>query len=259
MRAIFGLAISLGVALSFPVGGATHDDGFYDQPVWFDWNKLTLAAEIIPPEHGQLFNNNFLLNNLDPAELNPCTSSYTRAMRDVVADWKLAIQTWGSAHLKNDLQINAHILGCDAGAPFTSPEIVVATYEASGPVLGASVSGDPCLVTMSRLGTVGLSGNVTGRSFNYEDMYSVIAHEFGHCLGQGHTGDLDGGAAGDPGHPNEDVMEGSYGHPIGSAQSHKHCPSNLNVKVMEEVFDGQGGDGGDIVSIAVSQYAKLCP
>lgn len=259
MRAAILLTLAALLASLAPGGFATHADGSYDQPVWFDWGQTNLRAEIIPPEHGQLFNNNLVLNNLDPAEANPCTSSYTRAMRDVVADWKLAVQTWGSTNLKNNLQISAHVLGCDPGAPFTSPEILVATYETSGPVLGVSMSGDPCMVLMSRLGTIQLSGQVTGRSFNYEDMYSVIAHEFGHCLGQGHTGDLDGGVAGDPGHPDEDTMEGSYGHPIGSVQSHKHCPSNLNVKVMEEVFDGQGGDAGRIVSMAVSQYAKLCP
>jgi len=249
---------SIAIAAGAPVLQATHEvDGTYDQPVWFDWSQLTLRAEVIPPEHGQLYNNNFVLNNLDPAELNPCTSSYTKAIRDVVADWKTAIQTWGAARTKT-LQINYHVAGCDPGSPYANPDIVVATYETSGPVLGVSMSGDPCYVLMSRFGTVQLSGQVTGRSFNYENMYSVIAHEFGHCLGQGHTGDLDGGTVGDPGHPADDVMEGSYGYAVGGATSKKLCPSNLNVKVIDEAFDGQGGDDGLIVSIPVSQYAQMC-
>ncbi len=243
---------------ALPTIEATHEvDGTYDQPVWFDWGQKTLRAEVIPSPHGQIFNNNLVLNNLSPAEANPCTSSYTQATRDAISDWKTAIQTWGSANLKT-VVINYHILGCDPGSPFTNPEIVVAMYPTSGPVLGVSMSGDPCMVLMSTIGTVQLSGQITGRSFNYENMYSVITHEFGHCLGQGHTGDLNGGTAGDPGHPADDVMEGSYGYGIGTAGSKKLCASNLNVKVMEEVFDGSGGDDGRIVSIATGSYAQLC-
>jgi hypothetical protein len=73
--------------------------------------------------------------------------------------------------------------------------------------------------------------------------YNIVAHEFGHCLGIGHVGkEPDGwGAQPEDHHPHGDVM--SYFWP----ESGLACPSTLNLRALERVFEYVDGRGGRIV------------
>lgn len=244
---VSGILIAI-ASLLVPTSVANHADGTYEIPVWFEWDRSDLQVLIVPPEHGQLFNSNGVLNNLDPNEANPCTTSLLAAIRDSIQGWRDAVTEFGAAWLQADLVITDHVLGCDSPTQVpTSPDIVVYTDETKGPILGFAVSTDPCIVNNSKFSTGSL------RSFNYADMFNVMGQEFGHCLGLQHTGDPDGGAIGDPGHPAHDVMEGRYEHSVGAAGTHRHCVSNLNVKGLEAVFDGNA-DPNEIVEMAVADY-----
>lgn len=71
-------------------------------------------------------------------------------------------------------------------------------------------------------------------------LYSVTSHEFGHCLGLDHVYNH-----GVEYSPAKDIM-GNGVIPGGG----KACPSNLNIMVLERVFNGQGGT----VSISSGSY-----
>jgi hypothetical protein len=65
-------------------------------------------------------------------------------------------------------------------------------------------------------------------SFTYADMYNVVGHEFGHCLGLFHA---------DEGH---DLMAGTYPHQVGHTTA-LHCPSNVDVKALTYAFGAAMG------------------
>lgn len=235
------------LGLNVPSVPASHADGDYDGPVWFEWNRLQLEVLVFPAESGQVRNSNGILGGPDPAEANPCTNSYTRALRDAIDNWKFAVSVAAAAWLKNGFQLTPHVVGCDPPTAFPArPDIVVITDQTKGPVLGVAVKNDPCVINNSRIST-----NL--QSFTYADMFNVMGHEFAHCLGLGHTGDLDGGTVGDASHPSHDIVEGIYEHSVGSQGVHLHCVSNLNVRVLEAVFDGNTNPS-QIVEMPVAQY-----
>lgn len=243
------VASILSVPAFLPGAPATHGDGFYDGPVWFDWDHTDIDVVIIPPEHGQWFNDEGIHGGPSVDEANPCASSYLRAILDAIQGWQDAIDEFGASWLKSSLDISVHVVGCDAPqTPTLDPEIIIYTDLTKGPVLGfALINGfhEACISQTSKFGVVPLS-------FTEADLFNTMSHEFGHCLGANHTGDLDGGSVGDPGHPDHDVMEGRYEHDIGAAGNHRHCVSNLNVKVIEAAFNGVPGPS--LVTIAVGDY-----
>lgn len=228
----------MSLAFFLPPALGSHADGFYDMPVILEWEDGQFTAVIIPPEHGQVINNNGVLGGLDADELGACTTQYLAALLASIQGWRDAVAQFGSASLAADFSVDTWVAGCDplSEKPDTV-DIWIGTYEASGPILGFAMVDEPCVLMDSRFSTKWLA------SFNYEDMYNVMSHEFGHCLGLGHTGDLNGGAAGDPSHPTHDTMEGIYGRPVGAAGTPLHCASNLNVMGLEAALDGDD-DGG---------------
>lgn len=251
----FGLKTVLALAaLAAPLGVATHDDGDYEIPLFFEWgdDHLELETILVPPGHGQITNNDGLFGGDLESDWDACTGTYTQAMLDSIENWRVAIAAFGSSFLAGNLTIVTWTLGCDPNEDMpASPEIVVYTDESKGPVLGFAATNMPdtphCIVNNGKFHT-----NL--KSWNYEDMFNVMGQEFGHCLGLGHTGDVSGAPAGAASHPGHDTMEGRYEHSIGAAGTHRHCVSNLNVLALESVFDSVS-DPGEIIEMLVGDYA----
>lgn len=241
-------AIALLTAL-VPAGSASHADGDYEIPLLFEWHTSDLDILIVPPEHGQLRNNEDILDTLDPNEAHPCTMAWTRAIRDGIQNWKVAIEIFGAPWVQEELAITVHVVACDDPQTFPEqPEILVATGGTLGPALGLAVPGDPCIALGSRL------DYKSGRNPNYADMFNVMSHEVGHCFGLGHTGFPDAGTVGGGAHPAHDTMEGGYEHWFGTAGTHRHCVSNLDVRGLEAVFD-DSVNRTEIVRMPVAEYA----
>lgn len=213
------LALFIALALAAPLGIASHNDGVYDIPVWFEHSRRTLDVLIIPADHGPIYNGDGVLGGEDPlAEANPLTNAYTRAMIDSVANWDVAIDAYAPAWLKDRLVINVDVLGEGTSALPTQYEIVIASDENKLVILGIAMSGSPCIVLNSKFFVT---------SFTYEDMFNINAQEYGHCLGLDHVTDS---------HPTLDPMNGAYPHNPGSSGNPLHCVSNLDVKGLEGVF-----------------------
>lgn len=220
---------------------ATHGDGTYEQPVWFEWSTATLDVLVIPPHHGQLINGNGLLGGFGIFELTPCTNSYLDAIKDGIGAWDRAVEKFGPDWLHDGLTLNVFVAGCGPHPTTTAFEIVIHTSETKGPILGVAVSTRPCIIDNSKFFVT---------SFTENDMFSISAHEFGHCLGLQHVADN---------HPHADLMDGVYAFSPGSSGNPRLCMSNLNVAGLAEVFAdtlGKGGGGGT-ASVAVSDYVKM--
>lgn len=243
IRFTFVLLTALALAAP-PLALASHGDGSYDLPVWFQHSRRTLDVLIVPAEHGPIYNGDGVLGGNDPvAEANPLTNSYTRAMINSVDNWQLAIDTYAPAWLKDRLVINVQVLGDGTPLLPTQYEIVIASDENKANILGIAFSGNPCLVLNSKFFVT---------SFTYEDMWSINAQEYGHCLGLDHvTGN----------HPTLDAMNGAYPHNPGAAGNPLHCISNLDVKALEGVFANTMGQPstlwGATGSVAVSAYETV--
>lgn len=218
-----GALVVAGLLLTFawPAGGAGAPDATLRQPIWFQWRTASLDVLILPPGHGQVFNDHGVLNGLDPQELHPTANSYLRAVEDSVRDWNAAIGAFGAAWLKAGLTVNVYVVGRDAvpAAALLDPEIVVLADEHKGFILGMAALTpfvQACVVDNSKFFLF---------SFTYADMYNVNGQEYGHCLGLAHVAE-----------PTHDVMHGTYRHFPGEAGTPLHCMSNLNVKGLEVVF-----------------------
>jgi len=245
-------ALVLGVTAA-PALADHEEDGLYEIPTQDFWSKSKLSVLIIPPEHGQLYNQYGPLGGIDPREVTPFENSYLRAIEDSIAEWENGIQKFGSEQLRNKLRFKTYVLGRDEVPQdvMLSPDILLVTDENKGPVLGFALYSTPCVVNNSRMFT---------RSFTYADMYNVNAQEFGHCLGLGHVGSQ-GGA--DPTsaqkHPEHDVMNGFYADPVGAVGNHLHCVSNLDVKALEWSFKVMSGSGEDhVIYMPARKYTTTC-
>lgn len=232
-----------------PLADASHGDGTYDIPNWFEWDQAILDVHIYPPSHGQIANGNGVLGGGSVAdiveEVQPCQNSYMDAMRDSVQDWQDGIDQYGPSWLRNGLQIRVWEPGCQTDIPLPSllnPEIVILTDENKGVILGVAVSTSPCLVINSKFFIT---------SFTYEDMYNINSQEYGHCLGLNHV---------EQSHPKFDPMNGLYPQSPGSSNTFKQCVSNLDIDGLEGVFARTLGQPsslwGEDGEISVSQYQQ---
>ncbi|HVF52038.1 MAG TPA: hypothetical protein VNC78_00345 [Actinomycetota bacterium] len=232
-RALSLLALSvLAAALVAPATARAQGSDF-QIPVWFYWEESTLDTIVIPPEHGQIYNADGILNGGDAGELT-LNNSYLDAIESSIAGWETAIQQFGSPALRDKVEINVYVLGQDSipSSVMFDPEIVVFTDQSKASVLGIAFSTRPCLVNNSKM---------LVSSFSYEDMWNTNGQEFGHCLGLSHVVNEQ---------PELDVMNGLYPHNIGAKDNPLHCMSNLDVRALEHVFLG----GPEVVSIPASEY-----
>lgn len=232
----------------FPIA-AKANTGDYVQPVWFSWSKTVLDVVIVPPEHGQVVNDSGLLGGNGADELNPYTSSYMQAIEKGVKDWDTAVEQFGSASLKSKLVTNIYVLGRDEipAQVLSDVEILITTDQTKTVVLGFALTGSfiafDCLVDNSKFYLT---------SFSYADMYNVNGQEYGHCLGLNHVGVENAPQDNTIKH---DVMNGSYADSVGAAGTHLHCMSNLNVKGLDAVFDGNSST--QRATLAPSLYQKI--
>lgn len=231
------------LAATLPAAFASHADGSYDQPVWFQWAETNLDVVIVPPEHGQIYNGGGILGGAGVNELNPYANSYMQAINNSVKNHKTAISTYAPTWLKNGITINVHILG--QGQAFTGDaEIIITTDQTKLVILGMAVSTNPCIVDNSKFFIT---------SYTYNDMYNINAHEFGHCLGLDHV-------LGE--HPINDILVAVYPQTPGSTSNVKNCVSNLNVKGLEGVFAKALSQPitswGKTGTVSAGAYAQTC-
>ncbi len=216
-------------------GGGDTGSGDYELPVWFNWDQRDLDVIVIPPNHGQLFNGNGVLNGFDPNELTPYENSYMAAILDSIQAWKDGIAKH-NPNLWSTLSIDVYVLGQDSipTSVLLDPEVVVTALEETNAYLGVAALGffvPDCLVSNTKMFIV---------SFSYGDMYNINAQEFGHCLGLDHVKDNK---------PWYDPMAGLYEQSIGLANTRIYCISNLDVMALDAVFNGGNG-----ASIAPASY-----
>jgi hypothetical protein len=237
-----GAATTGTATATYRLKGSDKEKLVYELPRWFEWDRASLDVLIVPPEHGQVVNDEGVLGGGDPNELDPFNNSYMRAIEDSIAAWESGIAQFGPRWLVDGVRFNTYVVGRDQipQEALEQPEIVVMTDQTKGPILGFALSTDPCLVNNSKFFVT---------SMTYADMYNINGQEFGHCLGLLHTSD---------GRPDHDVMDGTYDDTPGAAGTHLHCVSNLDVLGLEQVFGGIFGKPTEaFVSVLPTQYRTI--
>lgn len=145
------------------------------------------------------------------------------AIEDAIDAWKTGLDDLDPDGLGEDLVIRDYVPGSDTTPPpgYEPDDVeiyfVPQGFLAWGEPLGA---GDVCVSTAPLTHEV---------AYTVNGQYRVALHEFGHCLGLHHVFEHD--VEYDPEHD-----------PMGGGRDHPACPSNLNLRVLERVFTGQGGE-----------------
>ncbi|MEA3191169.1 MAG: hypothetical protein QOD77_1751 [Thermoplasmata archaeon] len=212
---------------------------------------------------------------------SPFVLSDLTTVRKAVDGWENGIQALGPAWMTSNLDLRTYTLGVDVptNEALTDPEIVVLVSE-HDPVLlfgiGLQTPFGLCRATgpthqhpgssfvsaqvqCTQGGFMCLAINTNFLLGGSRQMYDLVAHEFGHCLGIGHVGDaLDFDAKRVP---MKDIMSYQYD------ASHVFCVSTLNIKALSAVYAhpsllNQPGwqSAGTYVSMAPSAYSNwACP
>lgn len=206
----------------------------------------------------------YTVYELDTAELDvlivpaaSATLTQTNAMAKAVRAWADGAQAFGADWFRDGFRINAYVVGQDSIPPaaLQDPEIVVLGAEVN-PLVLFGIGLEPKQILCAVMGEGAersyrahahdgmevRAADCTGYGFtcfainsSFLDggaiyMQDLVAHEVGHCLGGGHVGDaLDFSAKLAP---RQDIM--SYQH----NETHVHCVSNMNVRVLEDVYAG---------------------
>lgn len=220
MRCLLAAAAVLAASL-FGSPATSAPEPVYYQDILFAWDDVKFDIVVIPPNHGQVYNGNGPAGGGDPNELTP-TNSYLRAIEDSIQAWDDAVDEYAEPFLRRHFESRVYVAGRDPlPEDGEDVEIVIVTDESKAVILGVAVFADrPCIVDNSKFFV---------ESFTYEDMFSVNAQEYGHCLGLAHVRNNE---------PAHDALDGSYDDQPGAAGVHLHCPSNLNVYGLHATLGG---------------------
>jgi hypothetical protein len=257
----------------------------------------TSSADVCRKAKGCMFwdeqHHEYILYEVDTSSIDvlvypPATPFAALGDIDVVAGaveaWDAGIDALGPAWLASGVDVRTYVVGVDLIPPeaLADPEIHVVTAEFNPFVLfgiglqvpigvcaqqGGPAStvfehshGDVSAVRAVQCETGGLECVALNTNFllgGANQLYDLVAHEVGHCLGIGHVGDaLDFSAKTVP---LSDIM--SYA----NDPDQVHCVSTLNIRAFEAVYApllGQpGGQPADTyVHQAASAYDQVsCP
>lgn len=210
------------------------DEAFHEYVV-YDLDTTVLDVIVVPPA-------------------TPDPLVHTDAARLAVENWRDGIEELGTTWFTANFTMNVYTLGVDVPTPeaLADPEIVVLSGGATETLVGIGLEPKQIACTLfgdgaertyepHRHGDVDVRAadctgygftcfaiNAAGAPGGERDLYDLVAHEVGHCLGAGHVGDaLD--------------FRSRYA-PIWDIMSYQsdpeqvHCVSNLNVRVLEGVY-----------------------
>ena len=246
------ILLALACALVAPTADAA---AVYRQPLLFEWTTAKIDVLVFPPHHGQVYNVNGPLGGDAMAELNPYENSYMRAVLDSIDDVGRALTKWGSDWFLNGLDLNIYLVGRDTipQDALTDPDVLVIEDENKAVALGLAVAvGPPTCVVLNSMFFI--------TSMTYQDMYNINAQEYMHCLGLAHVNEVPPPDAPNPDDENmrHDPLNGFYSHNPGAEIAHLHCPSNLNVRGIEEAFRREiTGEASRSATVATSSYERL--
>lgn len=234
------VALALGVSTRAESAAA---EGAYSETMFSHATEATIDVVIVPPAHGQIYNDNGVLGGDPPSELGPF-NSYLKALERGIEDWRRAIDQMAPAWLSEAVTINSYVVGRDEipAEVDSDPEVLILNEESKGNILGLATAVRPaCLI---------LNSSWFVKYFAPEDFYWVSVHELGHCLGLGHIVDDN---------PPDDLMSPTYKQPIGASSNRLGCISTLNIATLERSFGFLRGlsPSHEDVSVPVSEYRRM--
>lgn len=243
------------------------DDDYHEYTV-YDVDTPAIDVLVVPPA-------------------SPAAMQEVAVVKEAVTAWGEGVQALGEDWFRDNFTLNTYVVGLDVVPPeaLADPEIVVFAAEFN-PALLFGIGLEPAALLCQAIGQDTLHaypdhqhGDVLVRAANCANtgflcyaintnfalneqglvyMQDLVAHEVGHCLGGGHVGDaLDFKAKAVP---FQDIMSYEHGDAV-------HCVSNLNVRVLEDVYASLVGrpeldllEAGDFYAMNATAYRHVvCP